>query len=113
MDVDGEWFDKVASGSKTIELRLNDERRRCINVGDYIVLNNLDANADFTKCVAQVTALHKFDNFATLYNTLDMTKCGYTATDKPNPDDMLRYYLLDRQNQYGVVGIQFELLATL
>lgn len=113
MNVDGRWFSKIVNGSKTIELRLNDERRRNIKLSDYVVLNNLDENADLTKCVVQVTALHKFDSFATLYKNLDMTQCGYDATDKPSPDDMLAYYSAERQVEYGVVGMKFVLLATL
>lgn len=111
MDVDGEWFDKIVNGVKTIELRLNDEKRRNINVGDYITLNNLGKHADVKKCVVKVTALHNFDTFETLYKNLDMTKCGYTANDTPNHEDMLRYYSLDRQQQWGVVGIEFEYLC--
>lgn len=113
MNVDGKWFDKITNGSKTIELRLNDDKRRNIEVGDYIILNNLDENPDFTKCVVQVTALHKFDNFETLYKNLDMTKCGYSQNDVPNPDDMLAYYSAERQGEWGVVGIEFELLVVL
>ena len=113
MNVDGRWFDKIVNGSKTIELRLNDERRRNIKIGDYVILNNLDENADLRKCVVQVIALHKFDNFVTLYRALDMTKCGYSQTDVPNPDDMLIYYSAERQAECGVVGIEFNLLATM
>lgn len=113
MNVDGKWFDKIVRGDKTVELRLNDGKRREIKVGDYVILNNLDENANLTKCAVQVSALHKFDSFDTLYKKLDMTKCGYAANDKPNHEDMLRYYSLDRQLQWGVVGIEFEYLCAM
>lgn len=113
MNVDGQWFDKIANGSKTIELRLNDERRRNIKTGEYIVLNNLDENANLKRCVVQVTALYTFNNFATLYNTLDMTKCGYASTEYPSANDMLVYYSAEHQAEWGVVGIEFNVLAVL
>lgn len=113
MNVDSEWFDKIVNGSKTIELRLNDERRRNIKVDDYVVLINQDSNADLTKCVVKVTGLHRFDDFNKLYANLDMTKCGYSANDIPNPDDMLAYYSIERQAECGVVGIEFELLCVM
>ena len=113
MNVDSKWFGKIVEGSKTIELRLNDERRRNIKVGDYVVLNNLDDNADAVKCVIEVVALHSFDNFISLYGNLDMTKCGYSSTDTPKPADMLTYYSAERQAECGVVGIEFALLAVL
>lgn len=112
MNVDKQWFDKIANGSKTIELRLNDDKRRKIKIGDYIVLNNLDENADLTKCVVQVTALHVFTDFKSLYASLDMTKCGYSITDTPDSDDMLAYYSTKRQSEWGVVGIEFDIRAT-
>ena len=31
-------FDKIRNGSKTIELRLNDEKRQKVNIGDFIEL---------------------------------------------------------------------------
>lgn len=111
MNVDGKWFGKIVNGNKTIELRLNDERRRRINAGDYIVLNNIDDAS--SKCVVQVKALHHFDNFYDLYKNLDMTKCGYLQGDTPNPDDMLTYYSAERQAEWGVVGIEFKLLAVM
>lgn len=113
MNVDGKWFDKIANGSKTVELRLNDEKRRNIKVNDSIILNNLDEVAVLTKCVVRVTALHKFDTFGTLYKNLDMTKCGYARSDVPNSNDMLTYYSVKRQAEWGVVGIEFELLAVM
>ena len=113
MDVDGKWFEKIVNGSKTIELRLNDEKRRTIKTGDYVVLNNLDVTTDLRKCVVRVTQLHYADSFAQLYASVDTTKCGYTSSDSPNPDDMLAYYSAERQAEHGVVGIEFELLAAL
>lgn len=113
MNVDGKWFDKIARGDKTIELRLFDEKRRAVKVGDYVILNNLDGKADLKKCVVQVTALCKFDGFKTLYKNIDMTKCGYGKGEVPDPTDMLAYYSVERQAQWGVVGIEFDLLAVL
>lgn len=112
MDVDGKWLDKIANGTKTVELRLYDEKRRKINIGDYIVLINKDV-ADIKKCVVKVAAMHKFGSFTQLYTQLDMTKCGYGKGDAPNPDDMLAYYSAERQKECGVVGIEFELLCAM
>lgn len=113
MDVDGKWFEKIVSGSKTIELRLNDEKRCGIKTGDYVILNNLDVAFNLRKCVVKVTQLHYSDNFAQLYASIDTTKCGYATSDNPSPDDMLKYYSAERQAEHGVVGIEFELLCAM
>ena len=37
-------FKNIADGNKTIELRLNDEKRKRINVGDTVVFNYNENN---------------------------------------------------------------------
>lgn len=106
MHLDDEPFRKICDGSKTIELRLYDERRRPIRVGDFI---RFESSLGVVK--TQVTALYIFDDFQQLYSTLDLTKCGYSPDElsTASPDDMQRYYSLQLQRQWGVVGIELKL----
>lgn len=39
MNLKSEYFDKIKNGSKTIELRLFDEKRQQLNLNDIIVFN--------------------------------------------------------------------------
>ena len=98
-------FEKIKSGEKTIELRLYDEKRQKIKVGDTIVFTNNATGETLTK---QVLQLHVFDSFRELYEALPLLKCGYTPEDiaSATPADMDRYYSLDEQEKYGVVGIE-------
>lgn len=84
-------FKKIADGSKTIELRLNDEKRQQINVEDAVVFN-CTSTKDIIR--AQVVRLHKFSDFKELYNALPLEKCGYTAAelDTAHYTDMEQYY---------------------
>ncbi|MBR6039172.1 MAG: ASCH domain-containing protein [Clostridia bacterium] len=102
-------FRMIQSGEKTIELRLYDEKRRRIAVGDTIAFT--ETGTGETLCVT-VTALHIFPSFDALYRALPLTKCGYTEAELPSasPDDMLAYYSKERQRQYGVVGIAVAVL---
>ena len=97
-------FEKIKSGEKTIELRLYDEKRQKIKVGDTIVFTNNATGETLTK---QVLQLHVFDSFRELYEALPLLKCGYTPEDiaTAHPCDMDRYYSLEEQKHYGVVGI--------
>ena len=97
-------FEKIKSGEKTIELRLYDEKRQKIKVGDTIVFTNNATGETLTK---QVLQLHVFDSFRELYEALPLLKCGYTPEDiaTAHPCDMDRYYSLEEQEKYGVVGI--------
>jgi ASC-1-like (ASCH) protein len=101
-------FSMIESGRKTIELRLYDEKRRQIAVGDTIRFSNI---ADPAKTIlTEVKELYVFSSFEELYNTLPLIECGYTAETirSASPKDMLRYYTPEQEEQYGVVGIRIE-----
>ena len=107
MNLHSSPFDKINSGEKTIELRLNDEKRQLIKIGDKIVFTNTSTQE---KLVATVIKLHKFDTFNELYEYLPLLKCGYTNSDvdTAKPSDMEIYYPIEKQSKYGVLGIEIE-----
>ena len=102
-------FYKIQSGQKKYELRLYDEKRQQLKIGDEIEFSCLDA--DEVPFGVRVVALHLFDNFAELYAALPLLKCGYTEDTiaSATPVDMNKYYSIEEQNKYGVVGIEVEL----
>lgn len=106
-------FDMIARGSKTIELRLYDEKRRRIKVGDEIVFTHSNDATRTLRC--RVIALHVFASFKELYNTLPLLNCGYTEADiaTASPDDMSLYYTKEQQAADGVVGIEIQLITKL
>lgn len=95
---------------KTIELRLNDEKRRKIKVGDLIEFINSDS---LDKQYVQVVKLHYFESFKELYENIDLSKCGYLTLENITHEDMLVYYSPLQQKKYGVIGIEIELLSIL
>ena len=107
MNLNSEPFEMICSGQKTIELRLNDEKRRLIKVGDRIEFTQTKTGEIL---IAEVIALHEFDSFAELYRELPLLKCGYTAADitTAKPEDMDLYYTPEQQSKYGVLGIEIK-----
>ncbi len=103
-------YEMIRDGNKTIELRLYDEKRRKISVGDKIEFTNSKNSA--TSMLCEVTALHVFPSFAELYDRLPLIKCGYTECDiaAASPKDMDVYYSKEEQDAYGVIGIEIKLL---
>ena len=97
-------FEKIKNGNKTIELRLNDEKRQKIKIGDFIEFS-LFYNPD-DRIQTRVTALHHFDTFAELYASLPKEKLGYTVSETPVPEHMDKYYSREKQEKYGVLGIE-------
>ena len=98
-------FVKIADGSKTIELRLNDEKRQRINIEDTVVFRCSSTKDIIT---AQVSGLHKFSDFEELYKALPLEKCGYTVAelDTAHYTDMEQYYTKEQIKKYGTLGIE-------
>ena len=107
MRLDPEPFEKIKSREKTIELRLFDEKRQKIKLGDRIVFTNTVTGETLDTTVVK---LHRFDSFEALYQALPLLKCGYTVedVDSAKPSDMEQYYSVEEQKKYGVVGIELE-----
>lgn len=102
-------FEMIRNGTKTIELRLFDEKRKKIQIGDTILFTNTASKETIR---VKVLELLVFDSFETLYRRLPLLDCGYTEDDidTASPDDMNAYYPEEMQRKYGVVGIRVALL---
>ncbi len=100
-------FKLIKDGSKTIELRLNDEKRQLISVGDAITFEN---RSDGEKIIVKVLTLHKYPSFEELYKHFDKVSMGYKEDEEADPKDMEQYYSSEEQSKYGVVGIEVELI---
>ena len=104
-------FSQIESGIKTIELRLYDEKRQKIAVGDTLIFTH--RNDEKKTITVKVTALHRFENFEKLYACLPLTKCGYSKENakSASSSDMAQYYTPEDEKQFGVVGIEFTFLS--
>lgn len=100
-------FRMVEAGTKTVELRLYDEKRRLVRVGDEILFRH--AQTDET-CRCFVREVRVFPDFAELYRHYTKTEMGYTENETADPDDMLLYYQKDDIARLGVVAIRIAKL---
>ena len=103
MNLWNDSFKAIKDGWKTIEMRLNDEKRIKIKIGDEIEFINVKTN-ELLMC--KVTNLFKYKNFEELYNNHNKTSIGYKENEIANPNDMLMYYLKEDIEKYGVLGIE-------
>ena len=102
-------FERIKSGKKTVELRLYDEKRRKICIGDKIIFSNIfDENA---KLIVMVKALYICETFKDLFEEISLEECG-------NPKDMSieaavehmrEYYSVEDEQKYGIIGIKIIL----
>ena len=102
MKLRSEPFNKIASGLKDIELRLFDEKRQEIQVGDTIEFTNIKTQERLYRSVIQLIRKQKFSE---IFNEeLSVERTGFS---KEEDIDMLmsNYYPTDRISEHGVVGI--------
>ena len=100
-------FKAIKSGTKKVELRLNDEKRKLIKEHDIIEFEN---RITLEKIEVEVIKLHHFDSFSELYKHFDKISLGYTEDEIADPKDMEQYYPQDKQEEYGVLGIEIKVL---
>ncbi len=100
-------FDIVKNGNKNVEVRLNDEKRKQLKIGDTLIF--LRRPNEDEKIVARVTNLKYYKNFSELvdnYNIDRLYLSNYTKEMFIN--ELSRFYTIEEQKQYGVVAIEFE-----
>ena len=103
-------FEKIVSGRKTIELRLFDDKRRKIDIGDKIIFTS--TTEPIQRIAVIVIALHRYATFFDLFKDVSLEKCGNEITDTPElaATKMRKYYADTQVQLYGVVGIEFALV---
>lgn len=91
--------------NKTIELRLNDEKRQLLKINDCIEFTNKTNNE---KILVKIENLYHYPFFEKLYKNIDKMAMGYNKDDIADPKDMEKYYYKKEQSKYGVLGIKIK-----
>ena len=100
-------FLAIKEGRKNIEMRLYDEKRSLIKVGDSVELTDVETGETL---LCEVVQMHRYASFQELYSHHDKISIGYAENEEANPADMLAYYPKEEVKRYGVVGIEIRLL---
>ena len=108
MGLQSKYFDYIKNGTKRIELRLFDEKRRRINIGDTIEFTNPDGE----KLLVKVVGLLRYGSFEDLFKDFDISILADASMTKQELLDVLNgFYPLEKQNEMGVVGIRVEVMS--
>lgn len=100
-------FELIKNKSKTIEMRLFDEKRRLIKKGDIIEFENR-TTLEIIK--TKVIKLYKYKTFDELYKHFNKKELGYLRNETINVKDIEKYYSKEEQNKYGALAIRVELI---
>lgn len=97
-------FNKINNKEKDIELRLNDDKRKQINIGDIIEFEHIDTHEIIR---TQVTNLYRYSTFKEIFNNFDFRRFGLENNDY---NVMYSFYTKEEENKYGVLGIEIKLI---
>ncbi len=109
MGLYSEPFESMRSGRKRIEIRLCDEKRQRIDVGDTIVFR-LQPNGT-EQIEAEVVGLHKFPSFVALYQAFPLSEIDCEGWTMPELlSSTYRIYSREQELQYGALAIEIRLI---
>ena len=96
MQLNNKPFTEIKDGSKTIELRLNDEKRQLLRIKDLIEFTNRET---LEQILVEIENLHYYPSFNELYKHFDKVSMGYKEDEIANPKDMEEYYSKEEQEK--------------
>ena len=99
-------FKKILSGKKRVEVRINDEKRQQIKVGDQITFVSRDDQS--SKILVEVTQILKTKSFFEIFRVLNVGETEENLLQKETA--MHEYYSREEEIKYGVIGISFHVL---
>lgn len=107
MKLQPKYFDYIKNGTKRIELRLNDEKRSIINLGDEVEFLKEPELVESLK--VKVSGLLRYESFVDLFKDFDISILSDTSMSKQELLDVLeKFYTPEKQKTYGILGIRIE-----
>lgn len=103
-------YRNMERGLKTLEIRLNDEKRQEVRVGDIIEFCYYEGEMNIL--ITEVEELHRFKSFRGLFESdmAEMTGMGDMSVEEA-VKAMYVYYTKEKEDKYGVLGIKIKLLS--
>ena len=107
LNVKQKYYEMLKSGLKNVELRLYDEKRQKIKVGDVVEFRCAENEKD--TFLAEVIRLQLAEDFAHLCQKIECNKAGF-ETNEALIKVLEEFYSKERQKEFGVVGIEIKKL---
>ena len=101
------YYEYILGGTKDIEIRLYDEKRQKINLGDIIILKKEpELNESFK---VKVVGLLRYENFDSLFNDFTIDRLADKSMKKSELlEELEKFYTKEKQKEYRVLGIRIE-----
>jgi len=102
--LNSEYFDKIKSGEKIYEIRLNDDKRKMVKVNDTIIFQREPKFDDTIE--KQVEDLLYFSTFEKLADALPINEIGFTS--KEELIRVLRGFYKNADDEEDVLAIKLK-----
>lgn len=107
MKLFAEPFERMKNGEKTIEVRLNDEKRQLLQVGDSITFYKLPEETEVV--IVTVLELLPYKNFEELYSSTPFTAFGCAGRSMAwMLERTYAIYTPEQEAAYGALGIRIR-----
>ena len=108
MKLQDKYYEYILNGTKRIEIKLNDEKRQGIKIGDKIkFINESDASKYFIATVCNLTYYNTIDEMFNDYNIEILADKSMTKEELRQV--LMEFYTIEKQNKYGMVAILIKL----
>lgn len=105
MGLQQKYFDFIKSGTKRIELRLYDDKRKQIQLGDQIEFSSPEGE----KILLKVIGLLRYQTFRDLANDFDIELLAdKSMTEQDLMNALEEFYTPEKQQRSGVIGIRLQ-----
>lgn len=117
MHLSDDMFEAIKNGHKTIEIRLFDNKRKCIDYGDYLKFIKSSDNGQFLiRKVVDIELAFTFEEmFKLIINRKDKKNntpisLGFSQDTKLEDfvNEMNKYYSKDQENEFNVIAFYLE-----
>lgn len=107
MKLKEQFFDSIKIGAKKYEMRLNDEKRKNIKIGDFIEFQKEPYLDD--KIIVMVEDLLYYKCFSEIFNDINIRFLAPSFISKEKLNlDLENFYPIEKQKEYGVVVIKLK-----
>ena len=103
------YFDSIAKGEKNVEMRLFDEKRRNVKIGDEIVFARDKDNGDRLR--VRVTGIYHYDDFRALARDFSPESLGFAGKSSAYIGGFMEsIYSPEQIEKYGALAIRLCLI---
>lgn len=108
MKLNNDPYELIKKGTKKIELRLNDNKRRKIKAGDTLLFINTKTQKWIATTVAKKYVAPSFEELFSHINNKEIFGFSGDVSKSDMVNGMRRYYSEEREKAIGVVGIEIN-----